>query len=85
MQCLKTNAHTGVSHDIRPTADRPVFDPPVLSQITCLGGPSDDAEDVNLAKQKLQRQDETSFVKLCREGGHKGTGEIYYFVMSTKK
>jgi hypothetical protein len=64
---------TGVSHDILPTADRPVFDTPILSQITCLGGPSDDTGDINLARNNLQRKDETSFVKLCRDGGHKGT------------
>jgi hypothetical protein len=38
-----------------------------------LGGPSDDTDDMNTARNNLQRKDETSFVKLCREGGHKGT------------
>ena len=67
-----TSIFIDVTHDIRATGDRPIVDPPVLSQITCLGGPSDNTEDTNTARNNLQRKDETSFVKLCREGGHKG-------------
>ena len=53
-------------------ANRPVVDPPLLSQISCLGGPTDEADHSDTVKKNLQRKDETSFVKLCREGGHKG-------------
>ena len=53
-------------------ANRPVVDPPALSQISCLGGPTDEADHSDTVKKNLQRKDETSFVKLCREGGHKG-------------
>ena len=53
-------------------ANRPPVDPPALSQISCLGGPADDTDYSDTGKKNLQRKDETSFVKLCREGGHKG-------------
>lgn len=45
----------------------------MLSQIACLGGPVDESEEINIPRNSLQRKDETSFVRLCREGGHKGT------------
>lgn len=64
--------YTGIASDVRPMANRPVVDPPALSQITCLGGPADETDYSDNVKRNLQRKDETSFVKLCREGGHKG-------------
>ncbi|XP_028393470.1 uncharacterized protein LOC114517842 [Dendronephthya gigantea] len=72
---------SGVTHDIKPMADRPVVDPPILSQITCLGGPADVTDDINTGRIH-PRKDETSFVKLCRDGGHKGLLEMQEHVQN---
>ncbi|XP_046858913.1 uncharacterized protein LOC124452428 [Xenia sp. Carnegie-2017] len=62
----------GVTHNIRPTTTNvSSYDQPALSQIACLGGPAEDVNIEEIPVKNLRRKDETSFVKLCREGGHK--------------
>lgn len=59
-------------HDLKPSAERPVVDSPALSQISCLSGTTDNKTDDDMSKKSYIKESDPDFVRLCKEGGHKG-------------
>lgn len=59
---------------VNPTGERPMVDSPALSQISCLSGTAENKGkgDGNFGNKNAIKEEDLDFVRLCKEGGHKG-------------